>query len=513
MPPQIATIVCVLGILGLFVLDRDRESRPSKALWIPVVWVWIIGSKEVSRWLVQFGIMQAGSLTGEGTLPDLLVFMGLLVLGVIVLVRRGPQVGRLLRTNLPILLFFLYCGVSVLWSDYPGLAFKRWIKAQGDLVMVMIVLTDPDRFAAIKRLLARATFLLIPLSVLFIKYFPEVGKGFKHYGLADYFGVTTNKNLLGGICLIFGLASLWRFLAAYRDRENAHRTRHLIVHGVLLAMVLWLFSMARSMTSLAGFLLGSCLIVATSFHGVVRRPWVVHFFITAAVFVSFSVLILGVGGGAPLEAIGKDPTLTGRTDIWHLVLSLSGNPLLGTGFESFWLPGPRVDKIWNAYWWHPNEAHNGYIEVYLNLGWIGVTLLAVLIVTGYRKVMLGLRRDPDIGRLWLAYFVVCVVYSLTEAGFRMLDPVWITFLLTTMAVPGSFAGSQSKSAVQSETFSRQLAPSFENVRSSATPSIDSHFLRSTPRRWIADTFRSAIARTWERREISSLMMVAPIRPC
>jgi O-antigen ligase len=469
MPPQIATIVCVLGILGLFVLDRDRESRPSKALWIPVVWLWIVGSKEVSRWLVQFGFMHAESLTGEGTLPDLVAFMGLLVLGVIVLVRRGPQVGRLLRANLPILLFFLYCGVSVLWSDYPGLAFKRWFKAQGDIVMVMIVLTDPDGLAAIKRLLARATFLLIPLSVLFIKYFPEVGKGFKHYGTAIYVGVTTNKNLLGVICLVFGLASLWRFLAAYRDKEARHRTRHLIVHGVLLVMVFWLFWMARSMTSLACFLVGSCLIVATSFHGVVRRPWVVHFLVTAGVLVSFSVLILSVGGGGALEAMGKDPTLTGRTDIWRLVLGLSGNPLLGTGFESFWLPGPRLEKIYSAFWWHPNEAHNGYIEVYLNLGWIGVALLAVLIVTGYRKVMLGLRRDPDIGRLMLAYFVVALVYNFTEAGFRMLDAVWISFLLAIMAASGGLVRRRTNRAAQLETSSRQLAPSLEEIRPSCNP--------------------------------------------
>jgi exopolysaccharide production protein ExoQ len=468
MSPLIATVVCAVGIFGLFVLDRDKGARTSKALWIPVVWLWIVGSKEASKWLVQFGVMQAGSLTGEGTLPDLLLFMGLLVLGVMVLVRRASQAGRLLRANLPMLLFFLYCGASVLWSDFPEVAFKRWMKALGDVVVLMVVLTDGNPYAAVRRLLARVGFLLIPLSVLIIKYYPEWGKGFKHYGLANYFGVTTNKNLLGLICMVFGLASLWRFLSAYLDRESMHRTRYMVVHSVLLVMVLWLFSMAKSTTGLACFLLGGSLIVVTSFRGVVRRPLVVHFFVSAAVLVSFAVLILGVGGGAPLEAIGKDPTLTGRTDIWHLVLSLSGNPLLGTGFESFWL-GPRLEKIYDAFWWHPNEAHNGYLEVYLNLGWIGVALLAILIVTGYRNVALSLRRDPHVGRLMLAYFVVAVVYNFTEAGFRMLDPVWITFLLAIMAVSGGSARTGTKNVMQLETVSPRLAPSLEEVRSSCSP--------------------------------------------
>ena len=75
--------------------------------------------------------------------------------------------------NAPILLFFSYCAVSILWSDYPDVALRRWIKALGDLVMVMIILTDPEPLAALKRFLARTGFLLVPVSVLLIKYYPD----------------------------------------------------------------------------------------------------------------------------------------------------------------------------------------------------------------------------------------------------------------------------------------------------------------------------------------------------
>jgi len=43
------------------------------------------------------------------------------------------------------------------------------------------------------------------------------------------------------------------------------------------------------------------------------------------------------------------------------------NPWIGAGFESFWL-GPRLNKLWAQYNFMPNQAHNGYIEIYLNLG-------------------------------------------------------------------------------------------------------------------------------------------------
>lgn len=468
MPPPVAALVCALGILGLFALDQDR-TRTSKALWIPVVWLSIVGSREVSQWLAAFGVGHAAFSSQdaflEGSPVDRLIYTGLLILGIAVLIGRKSEAGRLLRSNGPILLFFFYCAVSISWSDYPGVAFKRWIKALGDVVIIMIVLTDRHPSLAVKRLLARTGFLLIPLSVLLIKYYPDLGKSFKHYGTSIYFGVTTNKNLLGLICLVFGLGAFWRFLSAYRDRGGMHRTRRLVVHGAFLAMVLWLLSAAHSMTGLACFVLGSFLIAATSFRAVVRSPWAVRLLIALLVCVSFSTLFLGMGGDA-LETMGKDATLTGRTDIWNLVLSLQPNSLVGAGFESFWLPGPRLDKIWHAYWWHPNEAHNGYIEVYLNLGWIGVFLLAVLIVTGYRNVALALRCDPDAGRLRLAYFVVGLVYNFTEAGFRMLDPVWITFLLAIIAVPGGWGDSKATSLVKVDTIKPQLRPPLEQVRPS-----------------------------------------------
>lgn len=438
MSPHIATFVCFLGILGLSVLDRDKGGRTSRVLWLPAVW-WLLiaGSRDASEWLRILGLGNFGASMDspekylEGSPFDRNVLLALTAVGVYVLVQRQRKVGMLLRANGPVLLFFFYCAVSTLWSDYTDVAFKRWIKAVGDLVMVLIVLTDPYPLAAIKRLLSRVGFLLIPLSILFIKYYPDLGREYSHFdGRVTYTGVATTKNLLGMNCLIFGLGALWRLCRALSGSKRTRRTGGLIAQGALLAMVIWLFSMADSATALSCFLMAGSLIAVTSLGRLGRKPAVVHLLVLAVVCVSLSAVF----GGTLLGTVGRDSTLTGRTDIWNLVLGMKGNSLVGTGFESFWI-GWRREILWNVYRFHLNEAHNGYIEVYLNLGWIGVALLALLVVTGYRNVMAAFRREPDAGSLRLAYFVTALVYNLSEAGFRMLDPVWLFFLLAIFAVP------------------------------------------------------------------------------
>jgi len=180
--------------------------------------------------------------------------------------------------------------------------------------------------------------------------------------------------------------------------------------------------------------MAAALIAVTGLSARGRKLGAVHLLVAALAGLSLFALFLDPGGNL-VGTLGRNLTLTGRTAIWKQVVDMAGNPLFGTGFESFWL-GDRLREMWrNNPGARLNEAHNGYLEVYLNLGWFGVTLLAVLIVTGYRNVIVALRRDRHVGGLKLAYFVAAVIYSLTEAGFRMVSPIWFFFLLATTAVP------------------------------------------------------------------------------
>jgi exopolysaccharide production protein ExoQ len=427
----IATIVYVLGIWQLFRLNRKAEIRTSKALWIPTVWFFIAASRPVSEWL-QSPAGAANSVL-EGSPLDRAIFSAILALGVIVLLGRTGRAGKLLRSNLPILLYFLYCGISVLWSDFPDVAFKRWFKGIGDVVMVLIVLTESDWVVALRQLLTRAGFVLLPVSILFIKYYPQYGRFYTHAGTPTWTGVATDKNALGMLSLLIGLASILRFLQIYRGEENARKTGPLVAQGVLIAIAIYLLWEANSATAFACFFLAGGPMVLTYLFRWARKPVFVHAMVIAALGVSFSALFLNVGTGL-VEDLGRNSTLTGRTAIWHVALGMVQNPVLGTGYESFWL-GPRPAKLANLVTFGVNQAHNGYIEIFLNLGWIGVALLLVVLFTAYRRVVTAVRWMTPVASLRLAYFIVAIAYNFTEAGFQMMHPVWITFLLVTMLVP------------------------------------------------------------------------------
>jgi O-antigen ligase len=435
-PPTIAAVVFFFGIIGLFLLSRDRDVVVSNALWIPVIWLLIAGSRMVSQWLQPQTINTPDQYL-EGSPIDRVILTGLLLIGILVLLRRVGEVESVLRANVPILVYFSYCAMSIIWSDFPDVAFKRWTKALGDLVMVLIVLTDRYPAVALKRLLVRCGFLLLPLSVLLCKYYPELGRGYTstEYGswIPVFTGVTTDKNMLGMVCLVFGLGSTWLFCEALRERPR--KTGTLVSHAIVLAMVLWLLHVAHSSTSFACFLFGSALIMAMTLFGLGQSSRA-HVIVWAIASIVVLMLVFPETYADLIRSQGKNMTLTGRTDLWNELLNMVSNKWFGTGFESFWL-GTRLESLWRIHWWHPQEAHNGYIEIYLNLGWAGVLLLAVLMIAGYRNVLAGLRNGSVMGSFKFALFMVAAIYNLTEAAFKTLHPLWLFFILTITAIPES----------------------------------------------------------------------------
>jgi exopolysaccharide production protein ExoQ len=464
MLPLLMTFVYVVAIVGLYALNRDKEPRPSKALWIPVAWLFINCSRPVSLWLGVFGLRSPFPVADptqiylDGSPIDGAAFAFLLVAGFIVIAHRSQRVLPLLPRMLPILIYFLYCALSVLWSEYPFVAFKHWNKGIGDIVMVLVILTDPEPSVAFKRVLSRISIVLLPLSILFIKYYPSLGRAFTISGFPMYTGVTMQKNTLGVICLIFGLGSLWRILALYRDREVPRRTQQLIAQGAILMMTAWLLWMCDSMTSITCFIMGGGLMLVAYRPKVARNLVLVHLLVAAILGFSLFAVFFDSSGDL-VQGLGRNPTLTGRTAIWEAVLPLAGDPLIGAGYESFWL-GPRLEKFWSMNDGAYNgiqEAHNGYLELYLNLGWIGVVLLGGLVILSYPRVIATYRDHPDAGSLGLAFFVAEVVYNFTEAGFRMMFPLWIFFLLAVLGIPAA-PDPQSLSAIGADLTEDVIGP-------------------------------------------------------
>jgi exopolysaccharide production protein ExoQ len=431
MGSTLALIAFIVGIGGLFYLDRDNSARTSKALWLPVIWIWINGSRPISAWLGMSQLTESSSGLPDSSLVDQLVAGTLMLLGVMVLIRRQKDLILLLRRSWPITFYFAFCFVSVFWSDFPTWGFKRWIRALGDLAMVMVLATDAEQAAALKRFLSRVGFVLLPASVLLLKYYPDLSHSYDEWGFRMNTGVTTNKNILGVITLVLALGTVWQVLTLLRDKQKPNRARHLVAQCVLLYFGISLLFTAHSATSGACFILGLGLMLTTSLPQIRNRPAAVHVLILVILLGGALTILLG-GKGAAVKAMGRNEDFTGRTEVWQVVIPMAPNPVIGAGFETFWL-GPRAENVRRVFSSFINEAHNGYIEVYLNLGLVGVGLIALILTQGYRSAVAAFRRNWTFGSLLVAYILAGAIYSVTEAGFRMLGPMWFFLLLAVVA--------------------------------------------------------------------------------
>jgi O-antigen ligase len=447
----------VLALLGgaVFIIllywgGKNRCGKVSNAVWLPWIWGLLLCSRSPLAWFESSSRRDLAARFTDSNPAEIAIYSLLLVAALLVLNFRASKVCAILLANAPLLLFCLFCLVSMLWSDFPFMVLKRWIKGMGTLAMVLVLLTEEQPREAIERVLIRMAYLLLPLSALLILFFPQFGR---FYDSTDhilyYIGVTTQKNELGLLSMICGLACLWSFLRAVADREGAFRVRRMITNGLMVLLAYVLIKTCDSMTSFSCLTAGGIvMLLLRRTHRMSGIHWLVGGIVSLATFAS-----LLDSSGILLRMLGRDATLTGRTGIWKAVLQLQTNPLLGTGFESFWTED-RIERVWQIIGFKGiAETHNGYLEIYINLGWIGVLLLTLLIFTGYRNALHGFWIDPAMGRLQIAFFTACLIFNLSEAGFRMMSPCWMVFLLAAMAYAPS-GERLNRSSLRGEPFAR-----------------------------------------------------------
>jgi exopolysaccharide production protein ExoQ len=430
MPPSLA--LCLTIAFIAFLLYQDIRERPnvSAGLWFPILWMLIMGSRFVSEWLAVFGIQMGGVNPEDGSPLDAAIFFLIFAGCLYVLIKRRISISEVVRNNRWLTIYFAYCFIAIVWSDFPFVSLKRWIKMMGQPLMVVLILTEPDPKEAIVRIMTRCACILIPLSITFIKYFPQFGRVFLPWtGEAQDTGVATDKNMLGVLCMILGLSLFWQLYEGFITKHRTVSRKQLVLSFCLLALTGWTLSRAHSSTALVSLLVGIVTI------GVLGQPWVKHQFIGTYIllgisFIVFSEVAFGVST-ILLNLLGKDSTLTGRTEVWNDVLSVQASPLFGSGFESFWL-GERLERIREIHWWSMNEAHNGYLETYLNLGWLGSGVLVGLLVATFFKIRRAIQVGSELGFLRLGFFIALLVYNLTEAGFRPSTLVFFSFCLIAM---------------------------------------------------------------------------------
>jgi exopolysaccharide production protein ExoQ len=135
--------------------------------------------------------------------------------------------------------------------------------------------------------------------------------------------------------------------------------------------------------------------------------------------------------GAVVELSGHGSTIEGRAELWQELLKVPINPVLGTGFESFWL-GKRLTDLWALHWWHPTEAHNGYLETYLNLGVLGLGMMILLLIATFIRCKNDIVHRFEWGRFRIAVLMAVILYNWTEAAFKGLSALWFVFYIIAM---------------------------------------------------------------------------------
>ena len=440
-----AQIAIPLYLVFIWVaLRRDvRERRHvSSALWIPFLWIADCATKPLDLWIFPHqGTAFSQRIAWEHRLTNIEVFQSnpleralfliLLGLGIRTLLKRRSDFAFSFKDNLGLGIFFLYSLVSIGWSDYQGPAIKRWIRLAGDLVMVLIILTEVNPYEAIDQILRRFAILFIPLSIILVKYQETIGRIYTTYGRQMWVGVTGHKNQLGQLCAVCGILLLRRLLKKWPKIDP--------LDALLFLLTIYLLLGAESQTAVLVFGLGA-MIVGLQFFvkgdmRKVHRIIIISFIVVLALqAVLIAVLDTSISD-LVFSSTGRDSSLTGRVPLWQELIRLgSRRPIFGSGYASFWSSG-LVYELWDKVHWTPVSSHNGYIDIFMNLGLIGVLLLLVFLRDAYRNITRTIETDRERGGLGFVLFIVILLQNFAESTLSIANSfLWILLLVSAVVV-------------------------------------------------------------------------------
>ena len=164
----------VWAALGLVLLRwSSKDAKESRALWVPVIWLFIISSRLPSQWLGLTPISVSTAFE-EGSPVDRIIYLSLIIVALCILYSRRLNWGELFARNSALLLLLLFALVSVIWSDFPYVAFKRWFRDLGLYLMILVVLSDRRPEIAVSTVIRRFSYILLFLSLILVKYYTYI---------------------------------------------------------------------------------------------------------------------------------------------------------------------------------------------------------------------------------------------------------------------------------------------------------------------------------------------------
>jgi exopolysaccharide production protein ExoQ len=143
--------------------------------------------------------------------------------------------------------------------------------------------------------------------------------------------------------------------------------------------------------------------------------------------------VLFLSSDSILEILERDASLTGRTELWPIVLgAISDRPLFGFGFDAFW-PTASI-FIWDNVEWIPANAHDGFLDLWLNLGIIGLLLFLLSVGLSCRVMFIALKKGRVLEAKWcISYVILFISINLTESALVKANSIyWILYVVATI---------------------------------------------------------------------------------
>ncbi|WP_392531414.1 O-antigen ligase family protein [Nostoc sp. C117] len=353
-----------------------------------------------------------------------LLFISTYLVSLFLISLRWKKVTYVFSRDKFIWLLLGVCALSSFWSFDSDTTIRRVFGLAGTMVFGLYFASRYTLKEQLK-LCAYMFGISAVVCVLFVLLIP-------HLGIAEdgsWKGIYPQKNILGKR---FGLSGAIFFFLAMTNREN----RWVLWLGYVTSAILVLFS--KSTTSVLN------LIILTLAFFVYDRVLRLNYrimmpvltFISTVSIVLYTVFV--TSADKILGSIGKDTTLTGRSEIWPVVLELiAKKPWLGYGYGAFWLDdNSDVVTLREALQWDAPNSHNGFLDVCLGIGLLGILVFTVGFVTNWLRAVYSIRSNPTSEtNVWLLiYFTFVIISNLTETTMLEQNSIeWVLYVSTILS--------------------------------------------------------------------------------
>jgi exopolysaccharide production protein ExoQ len=359
-----------------------------------------------------------------------LVWSCIYVLSVLRVLPRYREIVWFLRSNKLLTLLLALAVLSTLWSGDPGLTFRRSIAVLATTIFGIDFALRYSIQEQLRRLcfvLGLAVLLSVIVQVCWPGSIPVVDADYTAEG---WNGAFAQKNMFARVIVLTALAFLMR----------SSGRRRLFKNGLVICCAFALIGAAQARTALVVllallFLLAACRFLLSARHS--RLVWLV------GVVTGLPILYLASTNVEYLTGIlGRNSTLTGRVGIWHMAFaSFLKSPLLGYGYSGFWNVSPEALKINSALHWTVPDAHNGFLDLALQLGLVGLCLYLTYYVIAVRRAVEYARSNSSAEAMWpLAYLAFSFLYSFTESSPLASNSMsWILYISVAYSVAAASA--------------------------------------------------------------------------